>query len=179
MAMTDTPSAPTGHRAKLAAWLETPLVRNSILAIIIVNAITLGLATSDRVMAATGGLLSTFDDIVLIIFVIEMGLKLYAYGMRFFLSAWNWFDLIIVGVALVPATEGLSVLRGLRVIRAMRVLSAVPQMRDVIKALLEALPGMGAVVILLGIVFYIFSVMATMLYGDTHPQWFGSVGGSS
>jgi voltage-gated sodium channel len=179
--MTDiahTDQQPTGHRAKLARWLETSLVRNSILAIIVINAITLGLATSDTIVVATGGFLGWFDDLVIVIFVIELSLKLYAYGWRFFLNAWNVFDFLIVSLALVPTTDGLSALRGLRVIRAMRVLSAVPQMRDVIKALLDALPGMGAVVILLAIVFYIFSVMATMLYGDTFPQWFGSVGGS-
>lgn len=169
---------PGGHRARLAAWLETAKVRNTIIALIIINAITLGLATSDRIVDATGGWLAVFDDIVIAIFVVEMVLKLYAYGLRFFYSAWNWFDLIIVTISLVPATENLSVLRGLRVIRAMRVLSALPQMRDVIKALLEAMPGMGAVIVLLGIVFYIFAVMATMLYGDTFPQWFGSVGAS-
>ncbi|PLS20732.1 ion transporter [Amylibacter cionae] len=167
-----------GHRARMIAWIETPLVRNTILIIIIVNAITLGLATSERIVAATGGLLALFDDVVIVIFVVEMLLKLYAYGWRFFLSAWNIFDLAIVTISLVPASDSLRVLRGLRVIRAMRVLSAVPQMRDVIKALLDAMPGMGAVVILLSIVFYIFAVMATMLYGETFPQWFGSVGAS-
>ena len=170
--------APVGHRRKLIAWIETPLVRNTILLVIVLNAITLGLATSDRIVQETGGLLALFDDLVVIIFVVEMVLKLYAYGFRFFLSAWNIFDLGIVTISLIPATDSLRVLRGLRVIRAMRVLSAVPQMRDVIKALLDAMPGMGAVVILLSIVFYIFSVMATMLYGNTFPQWFGSVGAS-
>ncbi len=169
---------PSGHRAKLAAWLETPLVRYSILAVIVINAITLGLSTSDRIVDATGGFLGWFDNAVVTIFVIELSLKLYANGFRFFRNAWNLFDFVIVSISLAPTTEGLSVLRGLRVIRAMRLLSAVPQMRDVIKALLDALPGMGAVVILLSIVFYIFSVMATMLYGETFPQWFGSVGAS-
>jgi voltage-gated sodium channel len=70
------------------------------------------------------------------------------------------------------------VLRGLRVIRALRLLSVVPQMRGVIQALLDALPGMGAVILLLLIVYYVFGVMATLLYGDTHPQWFGTLGES-
>ena len=96
---------PGGHRARLAAWLETAKVRNTIIALIIVNAITLGLATSDRIVDATGGWLAVFDDIVIAIFVVEMVLKLYAYGLRFFYSAWNWFDLIIVTISLVPATE--------------------------------------------------------------------------
>ncbi len=167
-----------GHRGRLAHWLETPLVRYSILAVIIVNAITLGLGTSPRVQELTGGLLPKFDNLVIGIFVCEMLVKLYAYGWRFFRSAWNLFDLTIVLVSLVPTSSSLSVLRGLRVIRVMRVLSAIPQMRDVIKALLDALPGMGAVVVLLAIVFYIFSVMATILYGGAFPQWFGTVGES-
>lgn len=166
------------NRTKLAAWLETSMVKNFILVVIIVNAITLGLGTSSWVAEETGPLLAIFDKIVIGIFVLEMVLKLHAYRMTFFKSAWNLFDLAIVIISLVPSSTGLSVLRGLRVIRAMRVLSAVPQMRDVIKALLDALPGMGAVVILLSIVFYIFAVMATILYGATFPQWFGSVGGS-
>jgi len=168
----------TGHREKLMHWLETPLVRYSILAVIIVNSITLGLGTSPKIQEMTGGVLPKFDNLVIGIFVCEMVIKLYAYGWRFFRSAWNLFDLVIVLVSLVPTSSSLSVLRGLRVIRVMRVLSAIPQMRDVIKALLDALPGMGAVVILLAIVFYIFSVMATILYGEAFPQWFGTVGES-
>ncbi|WP_069299201.1 ion transporter [Neptunicoccus sediminis] len=178
MLYTSTDTNSRNHRQKLVVWLEQPAVTKFILVIIILNAITLGLATSEQIVAATGGLLALFDDVVIVIFVVEMLLKLYAYGWRFFLSAWNIFDLAIVTISLVPASDSLRVLRGLRVIRAMRVLSAVPQMRDVIKALLDAMPGMGAVVILLSIVFYIFAVMATMLYGETFPQWFGSVGAS-
>ena len=60
----------------------------------------------------------------------------------------------------------------------MRILSVVPQLRSVIRALLEALPGMGAVIILLFIVYYIFAVMATMLYGEAFPEWFGTIGES-
>ncbi len=167
-----------GHRERLVRWLETPLVRYSILMVIILNSITLGLSTSPEVQEYTNGLLDRFDNLVIGIFVCEMLLKLYAYGWRFFRSAWNIFDLVIVLVSLVPTSASLSVLRGLRVIRVMRVLSAIPQMRDVIKALFDALPGMGAVVVLLAIVFYIFAVMATILYGAAFPEWFGTVGES-
>jgi voltage-gated sodium channel len=104
--------------------------------------------------------------------------KLFAYGWRFFMSAWNVFDLFIVVISVLPASGNLSVLRALRVIRAMRLLSGIPSMRKVIVALLDALPGMGAVVILLGIVYYIFAVMATLLFGQSFPQWFGTIGES-
>ncbi|MGB5556669.1 MAG: ion transporter [Paracoccaceae bacterium] len=166
------------HRARLRAWLETSSVQGSILVVIIFNAITLGLGTSDRVQAGFGGALYVIDKTVLTIFVIELTLKFYAYGLGFFRNAWNIFDLFVVGVGLLPQTDSLSALRGLRVIRALRLLSVVPQMRAVVQALLDALPGMGAVMVMLSIVYYVFGVMATIMYGDTFDAWFGTLGRS-
>lgn len=165
-------------RWKLAQWVDSPRIRYSILGLIVLNALTLGASTSSHVREAVGPVLTVFDSIVLWIFVGEMIVKIYGYGFRFFKSPWNLFDLTIVSVGLLPTNANLSVLRALRVIRAMRILSVVPQLRSVIRALLEALPGMGAVIILLFIVYYIFAVMATMLYAEAFPQWFGTIGES-
>lgn len=164
-------------REKVRHLVESNTFRNAIMGIIIFNAIALGLATSDRLMASpAGAVLNVLDRIVLTIFIIELLLKFYAYGLSFFRSAWNVFDLLVVGIALMPQGSGLSALRGLRVIRSMRLLSGIPQMRAVVQALLDALPGMGAVIIMISIVFYIFGVMATMMYGDTFDEWFGTLG---
>ena len=165
-------------RRKARNFVEHNFVRNTILGIIVFNAIMLGLSTSEAIMANFGSLLSVLDHFVLFIFVLEMLLKLYAYVIRFFRNAWNIFDLFVVSVGLLPQTEGLSALRGLRVIRAMRLLSAIPQMRAVVQALLNALPGMGAVIIMISIVFYVFAVMATIMYGETFDIWFGTLGRS-
>ncbi|MAW08385.1 MAG: voltage-gated sodium channel [Halobacteriovoraceae bacterium] len=174
--MTATPSF--GSRAWAQAVIERPAVTNAILGVIIFNAITLGLGTSEAVQAHFGDLLNLIDRVVLAIFVIELALKLYAYGLRFFASAWNIFDLIVVALGLLPDRQGLSALRGLRVLRAMRLLSVIPQMRAVVQALLDALPGMGAVIVMISIVFYIFAVMATLMYGPAFPEWFGTLGRS-
>lgn len=165
-------------RARLRVWLDKDWVKNSILGIIIFNAITLGLGTSDRIEANFGDALHVIDKTVLTIFVLELSLKLYAFGFAFFRSAWNLFDLFVVSVGLLPQTDSLSALRGLRVIRAMRLLSVVPQMRAVVQALLDALPGMGAVIVMLSIVYYVFGVMATIMYGDMFDPWFGTLGRS-
>ncbi|MDP5217210.1 ion transporter [Ruegeria sp. 2205SS24-7] len=159
-------------------FIERPGVQNAILGVIIVNAITLGLSTSAAVQAQVGDLLAVFDRVVLGIFVIELLIKFYAYRLRFFTNAWNVFDLIVVGLGLLPDRDGLSALRGLRVIRAMRLLSVIPQMRAVVQALLDALPGMGAVIIMISIVFYVFAVMATLMYGPGFDEWFGTLGRS-
>jgi voltage-gated sodium channel len=172
------PSQDISMREKVQNFVEYNFVRNIILGIIVFNAIMLGLSTSEAIMASFSSFLNVLDDFVLFIFVLEMILKLYAYGIRFFRNAWNIFDLFVVFVGLLPQTEGLSALRGLRVIRAMRLLSAIPQMRAVVQALLNALPGMGAVIIMISIVFYVFAVMATIMYGDTFDIWFGTLGRS-
>lgn len=167
-----------GLRDRVRHILERPGVEKAILGLIIVNAITLGLSTSDRVMAAFGDEIALFDKLVLSIFVTELAAKLFAYGRSFFRNGWNVFDMFVVSLGLIPQQDGMSALRALRVIRALRLLSAVPQMRAVVQALLDALPGMGAVVIMLSIVYYVFAVMATIMFGDTFAQWFGTLGRS-
>ncbi|CUH98434.1 ion transporter (plasmid) [Leisingera aquaemixtae] len=165
-------------RDRAREFVERPWVTNTILGIIIFNAITLGLGTSAAVRAHAGGLLDVIDTAVLTIFVLELALKLFAYGLRFFSSAWNIFDLVVVSFGLLPDSQGLSALRGLRVVRALRLLSVIPQMRAVVQALLDALPGMGAVIVMISIVFYVFGVMATMMYGQAFDEWFGTLGRS-
>ncbi len=151
----------------------------TILSIIVLNAVTLGLETSDRVMAQVGPLLLALDSIFLTIFVFEIALRLMAHGARFWRDPWSIFDFLVVAVALVPATESLSGLRALRILRVLRLISAVPSMRRVVSGLFRAIPGMGAVLMLLSLIFYVFSVMATMLYGDNFPQYFGTIGESA
>lgn len=165
-------------RDQVRGFVERDSVRNIILAVIIFNAVTLGVSTSTWAKAQVGGVLSVIDNVVLAIFVFELGLKFFAYRLNFFRSAWNIFDLAVVTVGLLPSTGSLSALRALRVIRALRLLSIVPQMRAVVQALFDALPGMGAVIIMLGIVYYVFAVMATSMFGPVFDEWFGTIGRS-
>ena len=171
-------TAAPGFRARLSAFLESLRVQQLIVALILVNAVTLGLETSPGVVERVGRWLHDLDRAILAIFVIELSLKLYAQGPRFFRNPWNLFDAAVVGVALVPATAGLSVLRAFRVLRVLRLVSVVPSMRFVVESIARALPGLGSIALLLVLFFYVFSVMATKLYGVEYPQWFGSLSGS-
>lgn len=163
-------------RAKVASAIDHRGVQNFILGVILFNAIILGMETSDVVMNAAGSLIVTLDVICLAIFVVEILAKIYARGMvGFFRNGWNIFDFVIVGISLVPSAQGLSVLRALRILRLLRVLSVTPSLRRVVEGLMSALPGMGSVFLLMGIIFYIGSVMATKLFGASFPEWFGSL----
>ncbi|MEM9318027.1 MAG: ion transporter [Pseudomonadota bacterium] len=165
-------------RQKLAEWLDTDRVRNAIIAVIVFNAMVLGLETSVPLMARAGAAIVLADRICLAIFVVELCLKLYAHRLNFFRNGWNVFDFVIVGIALVPAGQGLSVLRALRILRVLRVVSVAPRLRRVVEGFVTALPGMGSVFLLMGIIFYIGAVMATKLFGPQFPDWFGTLGRS-
>ncbi len=154
------------------------MVGQVIVGVIVFNAIILGLETSDSAMARAGGLILLLDRLCLTIFVVELAAKLFAQGARFFRGGWNIFDFIIVAVALLPSTGGLSVMRALRILRVLRVVSVLPSLRRVVEGFVTALPGMGSVFLLMGIVFYIGAVMATKLFGDSFPEWFGTLGAS-
>ncbi|GAA4052504.1 ion transporter [Parerythrobacter jejuensis] len=165
-------------RDKLQHFIETKRFEAFITAVIVVNAIVLGLETVPSVMADYSWLLGLLDTIAISIFVIEIGLKLLVYRLGFFRNGWNVFDLLIVGAALVPASEQFSVLRALRILRALRLVSVVPSMRKVIVGLFSAIPSIGTVIIMLLLLFYISAVMATKLFGAAFPEWFGSLGAS-
>ena len=174
------PPEPTraSWRERIGAFVPSRIVQNFILGLIVVNAFTLGLETSPTAMAAAGQILLTIDRIILAVFVFEIALKLIAYGWRFFRDPWNVFDFIVVGIALLPASGPFAVLRSLRILRALRLISTVPRMRRVVTALLSAIPGLGAIIALLSLIFYVGAVMATKLFGASFPDWFGTIGES-
>ncbi len=167
-------------RNRVGGFLDTPFFQNAILGVIVFNAVILGLETVEPLMARAEALIVALDKLCLSIFVVEIVAKLYARGIAgFFRRGWNVFDFVIVGISLVPATQGLSVLRALRILRLLRVVSVAPSLRRVVEGLVTALPGMGSVFLLMGMIFYIGSVMATKLFGEAYPAWFGDLGRSA
>ncbi len=165
-------------RKKLAAWVESDFIQYLVIAVILLNAVILGLETSPSVMNDYGYILKILDKLCLIVFIIELLIKLVSYQTWFWRSGWNIFDLLVVGVALVPGAGPWVVLRSLRVLRVLRLLTVVPSLRKVVAAFIHAIPGLFGVIVVLGIFFYTMGVLATLLFGSTFPQWFGSIGKS-
>jgi voltage-gated sodium channel len=163
----------------LQAILENPRTEWFITVLIVVNAITLGLETSQSAMAAVGPVLIALDHLILSVFVIEIAARILVHRLAFFRDPWSLFDFFVVAVALAPSTGNLSVLRALRILRVLRLITVVPSLRRVVGGLIAALPGMGSIVALLVLLYYVFSVMATKLFGQSFPEWFGSIGASA
>lgn len=170
--------APVGARAWLRAYVEHPRVQHGIIALIVINAALLGLETWPAAMAAAGGLIVAIDRAILAVFVVEIALRLFVHRRNFWRDPWSVFDFLVVAVALVPATGQFAVLRALRVLRVLRLLTMVPSMRRVVGALLSAIPGLGSIALVLLVIYYVFAVVATKMFGDAYPAWFGDLGQS-
>ncbi len=168
----------TGLRARAARLAQSSPFQRIVIGLILLNAVTLGLETSDSVMATAGGLLEVVDMVLLLVFTAELALRIYAFRGGFFRDPWGIFDLVVVAIAWMPASGALSVLRALRVLRVLRLISIVPSLRNVVEAMLAALPGMGSIVLLMGLVFYVSAVMATKLFGNAMEEQFGTLGAS-
>jgi len=172
------PVTQTGTRQRLRDFIEHRRVQNFIIALILINAVLLGLETWPPAMLAAGDLIIALDQAILAVFVIEIALRLYVHRAAFWRDPWSLFDFAVVAIALLPATGQLAVLRALRVLRVLRLLTMVPSMRRVVGALLAAIPGLGSIALVLLIIYYVFAVIATNLFAATHPEWFGHLGRS-
>lgn len=165
-------------RQRVRSFIEHATVQRVLLALILINAVTLGLETMPAVMAVAGVAIHLLDKAILSIFVLEIALRIYAHRMAFFKDPWGMFDFIVVSIALLPASGPFSVLRALRVLRVLRVLTFVPSMRKIVGALMQSLNGMLSIAMVLGLVYYVAAVMVTKLFGEAFPDWFGSLGSS-
>ena len=166
-------------RQRLAAWIQAPLVQNALIALILINAAILGLETFPGLRSDWGGWLRALDQAILAVFVVEIALRLLAQRMMFFRDPWSVFDFVVIGIALIPTSGPFAVLRALRVLRVMRLISLVPSMRRVAGGLIAAIPGLGAVMGMIMVILYVSAVVATKLFGEHFPEWFGTLGESA
>lgn len=145
-----------------------------VLAVILVNAATIGMQVSPWCQGACP-LLRLLDVLCLVFFVCELSLKAFALGRRFLRDPWNWFDVVVVGVACLPAAGPLSVIRSLRVLRTLRMITVVPSIRRVVHALLASIPSMTTIIAVQGLVLYVYAVLGVEFFGRADPGNFGGL----
>jgi voltage-gated sodium channel len=148
---------------------------NCIAVLIIINTIVLGMETYPGVMNAFGNFLTSIDQTILYVFILELGLRLIAYRLDFFKDPWSIFDLCVVGIALVPAQDTFSALRAARALRALRLISVFPRLRKVIEGLVMAIPGICSIAGVMAVIICVFGLIASKLYGPAYPEWFGNL----
>lgn len=159
----------------LTVFTNSKLFQRFIIAVILLNAAILGILAT-RVSPQTMQLLHTIDMVCLAIFVAELLLKFVTMRGALFKDPWNVFDIIVVGIAFLPASGSLSVLRALRVLRLMRLVTVIPSMRRVVTGMFAAVPGGASVAAVLLVMYYVASIIGVMLFRDVAPQHFGNLG---
>jgi voltage-gated sodium channel len=168
----------TAWQLKIENFVAHQWIQTGIVVLIIINALLLGMETSESIMDIYGPELHLLDHAILGIFICEIALLMLARGLNFFKDPWCVFDFVVIAIALIPASESLAVLRSLRVLRVLRLINKVQSMRKVVKGLLGSLASLGSVIGLMLIVFYVSAVISTNLFAKEFPDWFGNLGAS-
>lgn len=161
---------------KVKIFLESKRMQHVITAVIIINAIALGVLSDKSLNDIEIKLLEGIDGICLLFFIIELILKLLIYRKSFFYEAWNIFDFIIIIGSVGMISSSFSVLRAFRIFRILKVISEFSELRILVSAMLKTIPTMSWALVLLFIIFYIFAVFGNTLYGQLFPESFGNLG---
>jgi voltage-gated sodium channel len=165
--------------ADLPRFFKSRTYEFGIVALIALNALLLAAETIPMIEKSFGGTLEVLNNIIVFIFVIEIGLKILTFRRYFWRDGWNWFDLIVVAISILPASEAFASLRALRALRLLRLVAVLPSLRRVVEGFLRALPRLGSIMLLLLLLLFVFSVMGTKLFGTAHPETFGWLGASA
>ena len=163
---------------KIKSFVESRWFQAFVIAVILLNSVVFGLQTSQGLMERFGRTLNLFDQFCLGVFTVELVLKIIVYNKRFCHDPWNIFDFIIVAVSFVPDMGMFSALRLFRVLRVFKLISGVRPLRVILSAVIRSIPGVMWASVILLLVYYVYGIIGTNLFGKTHPQWFGTLGGS-
>ena len=160
---------------------DSPRFQGFIFGVIVLNAITLGLGTYDF-GAGVESALMVLDEIFLGIFVVELAIRITAYGRRprdFFKEGWNVFDFVVIALAFAPGLrENVTLLRLARLLRVVRLVSVMPDLRILVRALARSLPPITSLVLLTALLMYIYGMVGWILFDEEDPEQWGNIGQS-
>ena len=160
--------------------VDSPAFITAVVCVILANAFVLGLQTYPRIAREYGDLLDTLNNAFLLFFVVEISLRIAAYGRRpwrFFLDGWNVFDFLAVALAFGPGLrENSTVLRLARLARIVRVVHLLPDVRILITAVVRSIPPLASMAILTSVILFVYGMVGWQLFGDELPNRWGTIG---
>ncbi len=150
-----------------------------IMVVIILNAVTLGVQTYD-ISGDLSRILTVLDDAFLGIFVVEIAIRLTAFGSRpgeFFRDGWNLFDFVVVGAAFAPGLrENATLLRLVRLLRVVRLVTILPDLRVLVRGLVRSIPPIASLVVLTLMLMYVYGMIGWILFHEQDPENWGDIG---
>ena len=153
-------------REKMKTMLEKKHFDGFIMGLILLNAIDFGLMTSNLMNELYGDTLFLIDRLCMAIFLLEIAMKLFVYGKKFFRFGWNIFDFIVIAISSLPFGAYFIVLRTFRLFRALKYMRKFTGLRRMINTLTSLLPNFFYTLLISIVFVYVFAIIAVMLYGD-------------
>ena len=158
---------------------QNKIFHSFITVVIVLASVLVGMETYPNLEKQFGKLFDVLDIVIIIIFSIEILVKMAAEGLkpwRYFLDPWNVFDFLIVAVCFLPFdNQYITVLRLIRLLRVLRLLRAFPKLQILVAALFKSLPSIGYVILLMGLLFYVFAVAGVLFFSKNDPVNFGTL----
>lgn len=162
----------------LRKLIENKWFQLGILGVICLNALVFGVQTSVWARNTCGKFLNGIDSLCLVIFTIELALKIVVYNRRFCMDPWNILDFIVVAVSFVPDCGMFSSVRLFRILRIFKLISGIRHMRIILAAIVKSVKGILWTGSLLVLIYYVYGILGTHLFGATFQDWFGNLGKS-
>ena len=159
---------------------EAAAFEAAIIAVIVINAVMLGLGTSPSLDRQFGDIMAVGYQVALALFIVEALLKMTAASPRvagYFRDGWNVFDFLVIVFALVPATGQLAMIARLaRLLRVLRLVSVNKDLRLIVTALVRSIPSVGHVIVLMSVIVYIYAIIGYHLFSEHDPENWRNLG---
>ncbi|KNE63453.1 hypothetical protein AMAG_08578 [Allomyces macrogynus ATCC 38327] len=185
---------PDSARSVLHRIISSAAFNGFILLVILFNTVLMGCQSTQYLNQNYTWYFSLLDMLFLGIYIAEAGIKLAVYRVRYFHSGWDLLDFFIVVSSIVSfllpylaqAAIGVNtriirlvrVFRAFRALRSLRVLRTVSMFRSLqilVETLLRSIPAMSSIAALMGLLIYMFGVIARSAYHQSAPQWFATL----
>ncbi|MFM8519776.1 MAG: ion transporter [Solirubrobacterales bacterium] len=175
------PNPDTGERVPaISRLVHSSWFEGFIFTVIILNAIVLGLETYPDIQDRYGDTLYLLNEIFLGIFIVEILLRISAYGSRpwnYFRSGWNVFDFVVVFAVFIPGVrENATLLRLVRLLRVVRVVSVLPDLRVLLSGMARAIPPIASMAALAVLLIFIYGMIGWKIFGEAIPERWGDIG---
>ncbi|MBQ8465574.1 MAG: ion transporter [Alphaproteobacteria bacterium] len=158
-------------KRKIKKLLEGSSFDLLILSLIVIDAMALGLMASDIKNVRFDQILFVLDRLCMGIFVVEMLMKIYAYGIGFFKKGWNVFDFAVVLISSLPFANYFIILRTFRLFRALKYINRFSRLKNIVNIFITLLPNFLAMLAVFAVFFYVFSIMSVYLYGGVFVEF--------
>lgn len=163
-------------------------------ALLALNLVAAFLMTDQDISAQYGYALDLFSSISILFFIGEILVRMlicrkggsiwYFFRSKGKWHHWNCFDFTVTLLAAVSLISGLGVfvgartLRLLRLLNTMRLFSRYQRLQSVSEAIIRSVPAIVGTGIYFSMLYSVYAIAGTNLYGQIHPHYFGSVGRS-